>query len=239
MSVLEQLLVVQEHDSALDQLRHRRATLPAREVLVRSEAAVRDLSAPTADARDRRDAVTRDVQRLEDSASAAAAKVEEVEKAMYSGSVTSPRELQAMQADVDQLQRHRRVLEDRELELMERQEEIDTELAALEGRLTGAETEIGDARRALASEEAAIDADIAAEQTRRDEAANLVPDNLLALYERCRARARGVGVARLVGSTCQGCRLTIPATEVAQIRKADPDDVAHCDNCGAILVLAR
>jgi predicted nucleic acid-binding Zn-ribbon protein len=44
-------------------------------------------------------------------------------------------------------------------------------------------------------------------------------------------------VARLVGNSCQGCRLTIPSTEVARIRKAGPDaDVSHCDNCGAILV---
>ena len=47
-------------------------------------------------------------------------------------------------------------------------------------------------------------------------------------------------MARLVGNTCQGCRLTIPATEVDRIRKAGPDgDVAHCDNCGAILVPTR
>ena len=38
---------------------------------------------------------------------------------MYSGSVSSPRELQAMQADVEQLRRHQRNLENRELELME------------------------------------------------------------------------------------------------------------------------
>ena len=40
MSSLEQLLVVQEHDSAAEDLRHRRATLPEREVLTRAEAEV-------------------------------------------------------------------------------------------------------------------------------------------------------------------------------------------------------
>jgi hypothetical protein len=50
-------------------------------------------------------------------------------------------------------------------------------------------------------------------------------------------QAKGIGIARLVGNTCQGCRLTIPATEVDRIRKAGPDDpVFQCDNCGAILV---
>jgi hypothetical protein len=45
-----------------------------------------------------------------------------------------------------------------------------------------------------------------------------------------------VGAARLVGTTCQGCHLTIPATEVDRIRKAPKGTVEYCDNCGAILV---
>ena len=45
-----------------------------------------------------------------------------------------------------------------------------------------------------------------------------------------------VGVARLVGNTCQGCHLTIPATEVERIKKSAGNPIAFCDNCGAILV---
>jgi len=43
-------------------------------------------------------------------------------------------------------------------------------------------------------------------------------------------------VARLVGFTCQGCHLSIPATEVDRIRKEGDGALAYCDNCGAILV---
>ena len=178
------------------------------------------------------------MKRLEDEAASAAAKVGEVETSMYSGSITSPRELQAMQGEVEQLRRHQRALEDRELELMESQEAIDGELAALAEQVGAAEAQADVARAAVAEQEAVIDAEIAAGDGRaRAAAAADIPANLLALYDGCRAAARGVGVARLVGNTCQGCRLTIPSTEVARIRKAGPDgDVAHCDNCGAILV---
>ena len=48
--------------------------------------------------------------------------------------------------------------------------------------------------------------------------------------------AQGVGVARLVGTTCQGCHLSIPAIEAEQIKSAGGRPLAHCDNCGAILV---
>ena len=79
------------------------------------------------------------MKRLEDEAASTAAKVGEVEAAMYSGSITSPRELQAMQSEVEQLRRHQRALEDRELELMESQESIDAELGGLVDQVGAAE----------------------------------------------------------------------------------------------------
>ena len=93
MSSLEQLLVVQEHDSAADHLRHRRATLPEREVLSRAQDEVATLEPQLADARARRDEVGREVKRLDDESSAVTARANEVEKTMYSGTVSSPRSM--------------------------------------------------------------------------------------------------------------------------------------------------
>lgn len=237
MSELEPLLVVQEHDTAADSLRHRRATLPERELLARSEVEIAELAPVLAEARSRRDAVSRDVSRLEDEASSAAARAAEVEKTMYSGAISSPRELQAMQADVQQLQRHRSTLEDRELELMERQEALDAEVSELEARDATARASSDRARADLSAKESAIDAELQAELAARTEAAAPLSADLMALYERCRAQAKGIGAARLLGNTCQGCRLTIPASEVDRIRRhATGNAVLHCDNCGAILV---
>jgi predicted nucleic acid-binding Zn-ribbon protein len=237
MTSLDQLLVVQDHDTTLDQLRHRRATLPEREVVERAEALLRQLEGPLTDIRARHDLVARDVKRLEDEASAAAAKAKEVDDAMYSGTITSAKELQAMQQDLEQIRRHQRALEDRELEFMEQQEAVDEELAALDAQVGAAEADITAARVVIAERESAIDAEIAAELVERERVTAGISPDLVALYERCRAQNRGAGVAKLVGHTCQGCRLTIPASEVDRIRHAEPDaPVSHCDNCGAILV---
>jgi predicted nucleic acid-binding Zn-ribbon protein len=45
-----------------------------------------------------------------------------------------------------------------------------------------------------------------------------------------------VGAARLVGDTCQGCRLSLPTMDVARIRSLPPDALAQCENCEAVLV---
>jgi predicted nucleic acid-binding Zn-ribbon protein len=237
MSPLEQLLVVQEHDSAAEHLRHRRATLPEREVLSRAEAEVAALSPQLAEARARRDAVVREVKRLDDESAAVTARVKEVEKTLYSGSVSSPRELTAMQQDVEQLNRHQRSLDDRELALMESQEQLDGEVGEIEKRVNDLQVMADEARAALVAHEASIDAELAVELEARGVAAGAVSADLLALYEQVRKSSHGAGAARLVGNTCQACRLTIPATEVDRIHRAGADGtVFHCDNCGAILV---
>lgn len=234
---LERLLLVQEHDSAIDHLEHRRASLPIREELAAAEADADRTRPALADAQARRDEVVRAVKRLEDEATATSDKAAEVERTLYSGSVTSPRELQALQADLEQLRRHQRALEDRELELMEQQEGLDAEVAQLEATVAAAVAVADEARARLAEQEAEIDAEIAQESSARTSATEGLDPDLLAEYDRCRKQAGGVGAARLVGVTCQGCRLTIPRTEAERIRREGAAaGVAHCDNCGAILV---
>jgi uncharacterized protein len=234
--MFDTLLDLQEHDTAADRLRHRRESLEERAALERAKTRLGEVAARVDELRSRRDESAQEEKRFDDESQSLEAKAAEVERKMYSGEVASPRELQAMQADVDQLRRHRRGLEERELAVMEQREALDNELARLgdEAGLLEAETQqLGDA---LAREESTIDAELATETAAREELAGRLSADLLEDYEHCRARARGVGAARLVTGTCQGCHLSIPATEAERIRKGPPGTVAHCDNCGCILV---
>jgi uncharacterized protein len=237
-STLDLLLLVQERDTALDRLRHRREALPARSELAAREA---DVAAHTTRVREltaQRDEVLGEEKRLDDEASSLDARAKEVEQRLYSGTVASPRELQAMQADIDMLKRHRGDIEDRELEVMERREQLDQDLTVAQNALGDATAEADRLRGVIAESEAEIDAEIAVEEQARSQHTTQVPDSLLHDYERRRVRNRGAGVARLVGDTCQGCHLSIPSTEVERIRRAPEGSVAYCDNCGCILVPA-
>jgi predicted nucleic acid-binding Zn-ribbon protein len=233
---LERLLVVQEHDLALDRLRHRRETLTERSELETRNVEAARTDAARAELAQRRDGVLAEERKLDDEAQRVGAHAADVEQRLYSGTVTSPRELQAMQADVDMLRRQRSDLEDRELELMEAREALDREVTETDTALEALATEIAGLETAIASAEAEIDAEIATETAARAEAASGVSDGLLRDYEQRRARNRGAGAARLVGTTCQACHLSIPSTEAERIRRGAGDVVASCDNCGAILV---
>jgi predicted nucleic acid-binding Zn-ribbon protein len=236
---LELLLELQDHDTTTDRLRHRLETIPARDALTEARAATERIEDRLKELRGTRDEAARDEQRLDDQAGGLEAKAVEAERKLYSGEIASPRELQALQADIEQLRRHRRTLEDRELEVMERREKLDAEVATLEQEVASANAAVDHHSSELAREETEIGSELATETAAREQIAQRIDGDLLALYERCRARARGgVGAARLVGLTCQGCHLTIPSTEAEQIRRGATDPVAHCDNCGCILVPA-
>ena len=215
------LLTLQEHDGALDRLRHRRATLPEREALALGEADAVTLDARIVTARAERDAIASEEQRIDDEVRSLAAKATEVDQKMYSGEISSPRELQSMQADIDQLRRHQRGLENRELELMEAREPLEATLSELESLRVTLSGELDRLHRTLADAEAVIDAEAIVEAAARTAVAATIADALVAEYERCRVLAHGVGVARLVGTTCQGCHLSIPATESERIKKVD------------------
>jgi uncharacterized protein len=233
---LEPLLTLQEHDLALDRLRHRRETLPERATLAELELRTAMLTSELAVAERSRDEVQAEERKLGDEAQSQADQAAAVEVKLYSGTVTSPKELQALQADIEQLKKHQRAIEDRALLAMERREPFEGRAAELVQELAALTAQTATVSAALAAAEAEIDGEAAIEQKARDEVAATLDAGLVAEYERCRAKANGIGAARLVGNTCQGCHLSIPSTEVERVRKAAVGDIAHCDNCGTILV---
>jgi predicted nucleic acid-binding Zn-ribbon protein len=233
---LAALLRVQERDTGLDRLRYRRSSLPERAAISERRALESDLTARADATRRDRDATLLEEKRLDDEAQTLARRAKEVDGKLYSGTISSPRELLDMQADIDQLDRHRSVIEEQELEVMERRETLDTELTSLDTELAGVRAELATLETTLQAAEAELDAEIAVEEAARTEEASDVGADLLADFEHIRSQNHGAGVALLVGTTCQGCRLSIPAIEADRIRHDPEAGIATCDNCGAILV---
>ncbi len=58
----------------------------------------------------------------------------------------------------------------------------------------------------------------------------------MTLYAKLREQKGGVGAAALRRRECEGCRLTLNASDLAVIAKAPADDVLRCEECNRILV---
>jgi len=236
VSDLEQLLEVQGHDTRADQIRHQRATLPERAALAAAEADLARIVAAWAPADARRQELASEQRRLEDDVASTRARIANADTALYSGSTSNPRELQALQDEIASLTRRVSLLEDEELAVMEQLEPVEGDLSAKARERDRLEGEIERLRAAVTAGEAELDVALDAEAEQRRVAAEVVPDGLLTEYERIRARSAGVGVARLVAGQCGGCHLRLSAVELDRIKKQPVDTVVHCDECGRLLV---
>src|SRR5262245_49520820 len=128
---LEQLLVVQAHDLKATQLRTRRDGLPERAEAAEVAAAIGSIDEKAAAVDAERHRLELERSRLDDEVASLRDKSAHADKALYSGAVTNPRELQALQDEVAALARRIGELEDAELELMVERDPLDEQAAAL------------------------------------------------------------------------------------------------------------
>ncbi len=236
MTVFDDLFAVQEHDTRADQVRHRLAHLPERAARVAHLDAAATFERETDELRSQRDAIARDQRRLEDEVASVEAKAAEVDKTLYSGTITAPKELQAFQDDIASLKRRQGQLEDEIIELMEQIEPLDEQLASRAEERARSVTEGARLEAALVE----VEAELVVEQRQLDaERAALVsaiPADLLAEYDTLRSQLGGVAIARLVGSNCGGCHLTLSAVALDTIGHQSSDVRAYCEECGRLLV---
>lgn len=229
------LLDVQELDAKADLLAHRAQTLPQRADADR-------LAAELAMIGDRVVVIETEVSDIEREVAKAEADVEQVrqraarDRARLDAGVGTAKELESLQHEMSSLARRQSELEDLELEVMERLETAQTALTAI-----AAERDEKESRRRTLDEEAAalladLDRDREYALESRAAVAAGIPADLVALYEKIRARENGVGAAALHQRRCEGCRLELTASDVSRLRDAAPDEVLRCEQCQRILV---
>lgn len=237
MNAFEQLLLVQSHDTHLDQLRHRRDSLPERAELERQAEELARLDAARAEADQRKAELVSQQRRLEDEVALIEAKVTEVDDTLYkSGTITSPKEAQVLTEELDALAKRQRRLEDEVIVLMEQVEPIDEELARLASQSDELGTQIDATRAALTKAEAEVDAEIGEVEGQRLDAVAGIDEPRVAEYEQLRKQLGGIAVARLTSGTCGGCNLTLSAVERDRLKSLSPDEPAYCEECGRLLV---
>lgn len=231
-----QLLVLQEFDTSLLQLAHRHAHHPLRTDLEDARSALEPMLAEAAEIEARRHDLERARKRLDDEVSGVESRRAEIDGKLYDGSVTATKDLLALQEEAKHLLERQTSMEDDELELMEQIETADGELAAAAERRRSTEERITALEAELAVALEAVEAEQTSVADERAGAAAAVPPELLARYDRLRADLGGVAVARLVGSTCDGCHMTLSAVGLDEIKRLADDAIAQCEDCGRILV---
>ncbi|MFF2099550.1 zinc ribbon domain-containing protein [Streptomyces sp. NPDC058202] len=230
------LLDVQAFDARLQQLAHRRRSLPEHaeiESLNKDLTQLRDLLVA---AQTEESDCAREQTKAEQDVDQVRQRAVRDQQRLDSGAVTSPKDLENLQREITSLAKRQGDLEDVVLEVMERRESAQERVSELTERDASVQSKIDDAtgRRDAAFEQ--FDAEAATVTKERAVIAGSVPADLLKLYDKLREQQGGVGAARLYQRRCEGCRLELNITEVNEVKAASPSTVLRCENCRRILV---
>lgn len=232
----KRLLDLQQLDTNLDQLGHRRRTLPELAEIERLAARQRELNDSIILAETEVGDLSREQSKAENDVDQVRMRIDRDQRRLDSGQVSSPKELENLQSEIASLHRRQADLEDVVLEIMERREAAEGRRDALQADRDDVTARLGDHEQSRDAAIRDIDAEAATVAGQRDAVARDVPPELLALYEKLRGQYGGVGAAALHRSRCEGCHLSLNKVELDRIRAADPAEVVRCEECRRILV---
>jgi predicted nucleic acid-binding Zn-ribbon protein len=147
---------------------------------------------------------------------------------------SNQKDVQGIQSQLQALAKRRGELEDAELVLLERKDEISGSLQSINDERAEIQTVLA----TLETQQTAGLAKLTSGQQllREDRARNLsqLSSELAEHYEKL--FAKGVGVGRLDGLVCDACGMTLGGDSLESVRNTPADELAHCGECGAILV---
>jgi hypothetical protein len=162
------------------------------------------------------------------------AKIKESEKKLYGGKIFNSKELGSLQQESDELKKRRSGFEDKSLELMDQLELLRNTIGSSQDELAKLETQWKAQQKQLVVELLQLKAAQAVLESNRKQLSSLFDAETLATYQELRKR-KGLAVAKVEQGICQGCRITLPNTD---LQRAKGGGVVRCSSCGRIIFLA-
>ncbi|MBV1848730.1 zinc ribbon domain-containing protein [Catellatospora tritici] len=231
----QRLLDLQAIDTTLQQLAHRRRTLPELAELDALTKVVSRLEDERVRAEVDVDDLDRDITKLEREVDTVRQRRAKDQQRLDDGRLPA-RELSALEHEIASLNRRQSELEDAELELMEKRETAQSALDEVDRRIGAArDTRIATEQRRDQTV-AEIDKEAQWKQTARGPLAADLPTELVQLYDKIRETSGGLGAALVQHGRCGGCRLELFGADRNRVKSAAPDEVVRCEECRRIMV---
>jgi len=158
------------------------------------------------------------------------------EKRLYNGAIVNPKELSAIEKEIQMLKEQQSKLDSHALELYDKVETARNKVQSLRKIVAEIERRIEGALSKESSDRADLESKLADLQSKREEAAlKITNKSLMARYDAVRKKTGTTGISKVIDGKCEGCRISIAAFMMRKL--SDYDEIVTCESCGRILFI--
>ena len=164
-------------------------------------------------------------------------RLKQQQQRLYGGSVTNPKELHALQQDIQHLLAQQTRQEESALEMIEAAEALrEVEMRKAEA-LQAAKKSWEEANLADTLRRQQLEGKHQELRIKREKLANALDGELIRRYESMRKPKQGRVVSKVEQNSCQWCRVILTPSELQRVRMST--ELQTCSNCGRILYQDR
>jgi predicted nucleic acid-binding Zn-ribbon protein len=160
-------------------------------------------------------------------------KLREAERDLYSGRITNPKELAALQKDIAYIKERRGEMDTRMLEMWDKMENLRQRINESEKQMNEVEQRYEAYRVEYEQRKAALETEIRFHEQQREEFAHQIDAEALARYETIRQRLGLIAVALVVNKACDFCHTMLTPYQLKQLEHST--ELITCENCARLL----
>lgn len=229
LEILEKLLVIQDRDRRIAELKSESTRIPAE--ITAAEQRVKAEAARLENAKTELKHIEADRKKLEIDADSKRAQITKYR--MQLNLIKSNTEYQALLKEISKTEADIRHIEDGELDFMEKLERLQPELKAEQAQLKDV-TAKGETEKAdLQKRAKLIEEELVQLRAERERLVAAVDPDVLTRYERLLRSKGDLAIVPIKHGNCGGCHLNIPPQVAHDAKKSD--ELASCSYCGRIL----
>lgn len=228
-SELEQLLILQDRDQKIRQIRTEIETVPLRRSSLEAQLAASKASVE--DLKQKARQVEIDRKRLELDVGTRTETISRLKTQQYQ--TRKNEEFRAIGHEIERYENEVRKIEDDELELMVLADKVKAELVEEEKKATAAQNSIARQTADLEEKSKALESQLQGLSKERSELAGKIDEDLLGRFERLFKSKGDAAVVAIEHGVCTGCHMKVTTATAAQVRAGK--EIVSCENCGRIL----
>ena len=228
-SELEQLLILQDRDQKIRQIRTEIETVPLRRSSLEAQLAASKASVEGLKQRARQ--VEIDRKRLELDVGTRTETISRLKTQQYQTRKND--EFRAIGHEIERYENEIRKIEDDELELMVLADKVKADLAEEEKMATATQNSIARQTVDLEEKSKALESQLQALSKERSELAGKIDEDSLGRFERLFKSKGDAAVVAIEHGVCTGCHMKVTTATAAQVRAGK--EIVSCENCGRIL----